>query len=103
MSLIDTHDLNANVAPRPPFQRLAEARDRLLRPAVGFDAPVDVLKDPVLDVAEKRAILSSWASDACAVENQPGLRWLIGSPGPVPLADVLEALGRLDHRGASMN
>ena len=80
-----------------PFQGLGDAFERLLRPAVGFWSPDDVLKDPGLDAAEKRAILSSWASDACAVENRPDLRWLIGSPEPVPVREVLEALARLDR------
>ncbi len=83
--------------PAIPFKGLGDALERLLRPAVGFWRPDDVLKDPDLEVAEKRAILSSWASDACAVENRPDLRWLIGTPEPVPVRDVLEALARLDR------
>ncbi len=83
-----------------PFKGLGEAVTRLLRPAVGFNDPFDVLKDPDLDASEKRAILSSWASDACAVENHPAWRWLIGTSGPVPLRDVLEALERLDRAAA---
>lgn len=81
----------------PPFTGLAEARDQLLRPAVGFQDPFDVLKDPDLDASEKRAILSSWASDACAVENHPTLRWLIGTEAPVPVLDIKAALARLDR------
>ena len=61
-----------------------------------FAAPAEVLKDPLLDPAEKRAILSSWASDASAVEGRPTLRWLLGTPAPVPLTEVLAALSRLD-------
>lgn len=76
---------------------LAAARERWLRPAVGFAHPTDVLKDPLLDAADKRAILSSWASDASAVQDQPTLRWLLGTIEPVPLVDVLEALRRLDR------
>jgi hypothetical protein len=83
---------------KPPVARVSEARQRLLRPALGFNRPADVLKDPLLDDCEKRAILSSWASDACAVEGHPDLRWFIGSAGPVPLNEVLEALGRLDRK-----
>ena len=48
--------------------------DHLLNPAAVFDHPRDVLNDPDLSRQEKRAILSSWASDACAVESMPGLR-----------------------------
>ncbi len=80
-----------------PYRRLGQALDCLLRPAVGFHTPFDVLKDPLIDVSEKRAILASWASDASAVENHPTLRWLLGTDEPVPLGDVLEALWRLDR------
>ncbi|WP_254063195.1 hypothetical protein [Caulobacter sp. S45] len=83
---------------KPPVARVSEARQRLLRPALGFNRPVDVLKDPILDDREKQAILASWASDACAVEGHPDLRWFIGSDGPVPLNEVLEALNRLDQK-----
>lgn len=75
---------------------LAAALGRLLRPAVGFSHPLDVLKDPDLEPGDKRAILASWASDASAVEEQPRLRWLLGTPEPVPLADIREALLRLE-------
>lgn len=78
---------------------LKDALKRCLRPAVGFDRPNDVLKDPDLDDEQKRAILSSWASDASAVKDHPAMRWLLGAPAPVPLAEVLEALERLDRRG----
>jgi hypothetical protein len=83
---------------KPPVARVSEARERLLRPALGFNRPVDVLKDPMLDDRERRAILSSWASDACTVEGHPDLRWFIGSDGPVPLNEVIEAIHRLDRK-----
>jgi hypothetical protein len=79
---------------------LAEALARWLRPAVGFAHPSDVLKDPDLPRDEKRAILASWASDASAVEDDPRLRWLLGTAEPVPFADVYEALARLDGGAA---
>jgi hypothetical protein len=85
-------------------QGLGAALERWLRPAVGFEHPRDVLKDPILDAAEKRAVLASWASDASSVREEPTLRWLLGTPEPVALADVREALSRLDaleQRGAS--
>jgi hypothetical protein len=66
---------------------------------VGFIRPLDVLKDPHLTTAEKREILASWASDASAVQDEPTLRWLLGTPEPVRLDDVREALARLDDRG----
>jgi len=80
------------------FQSLAASLARGVRPAVGFTIPDDVLKDPDLSVAEKRAILSSWASDASAVQDDPTLRWLLGTPEPAPYADVRDALLRLDRR-----
>jgi len=80
-----------------PVKGLREARERLLRPAVGFSHPLEVVKDPDLDLVDKRAILSSWASDACAVEGRPEWRWLLGTGAPVPLADIAEALRRLDR------
>lgn len=48
--------------------------DALLHPARAFAHPMDVVRDPDLTLNEKRAILSSWASDACAVEAAPELR-----------------------------
>lgn len=80
---------------------LAAALERWLRPGVGFAHPRDVLKDPFLDHSEKRAVLSSWASDASAVENEPTLRWLLGTPEPVALRDVQDALAKLDRRCAA--
>ena len=75
---------------------LGEALERWLRPAVGFSHPRDVLKDPGLSLSEKREVLASWASDASSVREEPSLRWLLGTPEPVPLAEVREALARLD-------
>jgi hypothetical protein len=86
--------MNSEIA--APVKGLREARERLLRPAVGFRHPMDVVKDPDLDLADKRAILSSWASDACAAEGRPELRWLIGTDAPVRVGEVLQALRRLD-------
>jgi hypothetical protein len=42
--------------------------DALLHPAQAFEHPSDVVNDPDLTLNEKRAILASWASDACAME-----------------------------------
>ena len=42
-----------------------------LHPARTFRSPLDVVTDPDMTVQEKRAILASWASDACAVEASP--------------------------------
>lgn len=81
---------------RPPLS-LRTALDRGIRPAVGFLHPSEVPKDPHLTLKDKKEILSSWASDASAVQDEPGLRWLLGTVEPVPLSDVLEALARLDR------
>lgn len=78
-------------------QGLGPILERMLRPAIGFQRPRDVLKDPWLDPAEKRAILSTWASDASAVESRPTLRQMVGTDQPVPLLEVLDALVRLDR------
>jgi hypothetical protein len=71
--------------------------EQLLRPASIFDHPRDVLNDPDLTTQEKRAILSSWASDACAVEEMPGLRQPPGSKQPVSFDDIVDALRSLDY------
>lgn len=41
--------------------------DQLLHPAQAFGHPSEVVNDPDLTLNEKRAILTSWASYACAV------------------------------------
>lgn len=78
-------------------QGLSQALARGVRPAVGFTIPDDVVKDPHLTPAEKRAILACWASDASAVQDEPRMRWLLGTPEPVPFLDVQDALLRLDR------
>ena len=70
--------------------------DRVLNPAAVFNHPRDVLNDPDLSRQEKRAILSSWASDACAVESMPGLRQPPGGKAPVSFDDIVDALRSLD-------
>jgi hypothetical protein len=69
--------------------------DALLHPARAFNHPMDVVRDDDLTLYEKRAILSSWASDACAVEDVPELRQLSGI-GLVKFDDVMDALRELD-------
>jgi hypothetical protein len=76
------------------------ALDRLLSPASHFRHPDDVLKDGTLDIQEKRAILSSWASDACAVESVPALRRPPGTEQPVSFDQIMDALCRLDGAAA---
>lgn len=72
------------------------ALDRLLQPASHFSHPDDVLSDETLDRQEKRAILSSWASDACAVDSMPALRQPPGVRQPVSFDQIMDALFKLD-------
>ena len=74
--------------------------DYLLHPAGAFRTPMDVINDPDMTVQEKRAILASWASDACAVEAAPDLRQPTGST-PVRFDDIMDALKRLDGEAAN--
>ena len=69
----------------------------LLHPALAFGHPSEVLNDPDLSLNEKRAILASWASDACAIEAAPELR---SNPrgAPVRFDDIMEALRTLDRQ-----
>ncbi len=71
--------------------------DQLLNPAAVFSHPRDVLNDPDLTRQEKRAILSSWASNACAVESALQLRHPPGAAVPVSYDDILDALRALDE------
>ena len=48
--------------------------DALLHPSKAFRHPLDVVRDTDMTVAEKRSVLASWASDACAIESNPALR-----------------------------
>jgi hypothetical protein len=70
--------------------------DELLHPAQAFAHPSEVVNDPDLTLNEKRAILASWASDACAVEAAPALRE--GPKAPVHFDDIMEALRSLDKQ-----
>ena len=72
--------------------------DDLLHPAQAFEHPRNVVADPDLTVNEKRAILASWASDACAVEAAPALRCAPGGRQPVSVDEILEALRDLDRQ-----
>ncbi len=69
----------------------------LLHPAGAFGHPEEVAHDPDLTLNEKRAILASWASDACAVESAPALRVAGAGSPPVTFDDVIEALRALDE------
>ena len=70
--------------------------DALLHPASAFAHPSEVVRDPDLTLNEKRAILASWASDACALEAAPELR---ASPAGAVVRwdDIMDALRTLDR------
>jgi hypothetical protein len=70
--------------------------DALLHPASAYRHPRDVVADDDLTLYEKRAILSSWASDACAVQDAPELRALLGPP--VKFDDIIDSLRELDDQ-----
>jgi hypothetical protein len=70
----------------------------LLHPAQAFEHPSHVVNDPDLTLNEKRAILASWASDACAPEAAPHLRCAPGGKQPVLFDEVMEALRTLDKQ-----
>jgi hypothetical protein len=74
--------------------------DGLLHPARAFAHPSDVVDDPDLTLNEKRAILASWASDACAAEANPLMRETDGGLS-APWDDVMDALKELDHQAAN--
>lgn len=61
-----------------------------------FAHPCEVVLNRGLSPDKKRAILSLWASDACAVESHPGFRWLPGTPGPILFDHIIRALQALD-------
>ena len=82
------------------FERSEDTFDLndLLHPAQAFSHPGDVVYDPDLTLNEKRAILASWASDACAIESVPALRAPPKGDRPVAFDDVMDALRALDAR-----
>jgi len=71
--------------------------DELLHPAQAFEHPSHVVNDPDLTLNEKRAILASWASDACAIEAAPMLRHTPAGR-PVRFDDVMDAFRTLDRQ-----
>lgn len=65
-------------------------------PALPHVDPLDVTHDPCLTKAEKRALLASWASDARAIANAPGLRRL-DTGAVVHIDRIFEALRAIDE------
>ena len=72
--------------------------DELLHPAQAFGHPSEVVRDPDLTLNEKRAILASWASDACAVDSAPALRYAGRGRQPVGFDEIMDALRLLDKK-----
>jgi hypothetical protein len=70
--------------------------DDLLHPSRAYAHPRDVLRDPDLTLYEKRAILASWASDACAVDAAPALRRSEPAAPLVQFDEIMDALHTLD-------
>jgi hypothetical protein len=92
---------------KKPVSQIARSRsddgfdlEALLHPAQAFVHPLAVVNDPDLTLNEKRAILSSWASDACAVEAAPELRQ---PPGGriIRFEEIMDALRMLDEQAAA--
>ena len=72
----------------------------LLHPADAFSHPMEVVEDCDLTSYEKRAILSSWAADACAVkDHRDPSRSFRGAA--VSFDDILDALKCLDGEVAA--
>ena len=69
--------------------------DLLSLKAHSFGHPDQVVDDHELTLADKRALLASWASDALVVEGEPSLRQL-ASGAIVRVGDILAALKSLD-------
>ncbi|WP_273786722.1 hypothetical protein [Brucella intermedia] len=99
MGRTDLSTIIPSLAPRSDDLAL----DRLLSPTRHYKHPDEVLHDGALDFGEKRAILSSWASDACAVESVPTLRQPPGARQPVSFDSIMDALRQLDALGSAMN
>ena len=71
----------------------------LLHPGTVFTHPREVVANANLSLAEKRAILASWASDASAIASCPALRAPADLKAPVHIDEILEALRALDENG----
>ena len=75
----------------------ATEMEQVLHPARNSGRPAQVVADTRISLAERRAILSSWASDACAVESNPLLRQPPCSSEPVTFEEIMDALAELDR------
>ena len=75
----------------------ATAMEQVVHPGRAYERPGQVVADSRISLAERRGILSSWASDACAVESNPLLRQPPGSSEPVTFEEIINALADLDR------
>ena len=75
----------------------ATAMEQVLHPGRAYERPGQVVADTRISLAERRAILSSWASDACAVDSNPLLRQPPCSSEPVTFEEIMDALAELDR------
>jgi hypothetical protein len=73
--------------------------DALLHPSGAFAHPLDVIGDPDLTLSEMRAILSSWAAEACGMDDAQGAP-RPRSRQPVAFDDIVEALHEVDRKAA---
>jgi len=76
---------------------IGQGAANLGRPFWSFSYPHQVVGDPKMDLDEKRAILAAWAFDQHAVELDPTLRQLPGTPFPVTFCAIMDALAQLDR------
>ena len=74
--------------------------DELAHPSQVFGHPKAVVSDPDLSLNEKRAILASWASDACAIQAAPTLRLTPGGR-VVSFDEIMDAMRDLDREIAA--
>ena len=71
--------------------------DELVHPWRRYERPADVVADATLTPTARRAILSAWASDACAVPSSPPLRLAPFAAEPVTFDEVMDALRQMDQ------
>src|SRR3546814_1122506 len=86
----------ARLFPRMRKERQRKGGKTMSQPFSRFLHPFDVSRHPSLEPEVKRAILASWASDRCAVRNQPAMRKPPGAERAVSIDDILAAMHDLD-------
>jgi hypothetical protein len=75
---------------------VSQGAANLKRSFWSFNYPHQVVRDANLNLEEKQAILSAWASDEHTVESLPTLRHLPGTPFPVTFTSIMAARVALD-------